>query len=99
MNDIRSTIAASRDRFRACYDQALKKHAGIEGKFVLHFVIHPNGSVKAAEVDNAASQIHVDEMGPCAISVLKTLKFPISKKGMESTVNYPFDFHPKGPMK
>jgi TonB family protein len=96
IDDIRATITSNRDRFRACYDQSQKKHSGIEGKFVLHFVVHPNGTLKAAEVDQAASQIHADDLAACAISVLKTLKFAPSKKGMESTVNYPFDFHPKG---
>ncbi len=99
INDIRSTISASRERFRACYDQALKKDSRLAGKFVLRFVVHPNGSVKSAEVDNAASQIHVDEMASCAIGVLRSLRFPPSKKGMESSVNYPFDFHPRGPAK
>ena len=99
INDIRAVIAANRDRFRACYDQSLKQHAGIEGKFVLHFVLHPNGSLKSADVDKAASQILTDDMGPCSIAVLKSLKFAPSKKGMESTVNYPFEFHPKGPAK
>jgi TonB family protein len=97
MNDIRAIVAGNRDAFRACYDRALKTHPGIKGTFVLNFVVKPDGSLKTAEADQAKSEIHVPELETCAIATLKGLKFPPSRKGMESTVNYPFDFNPKGP--
>jgi outer membrane biosynthesis protein TonB len=97
MNDIRAVVAGNRDAFRACYDLSLKAHPGIKGTFVLKFVVSPDGSVKSAEADPVKSEIHASDLEACTIGVLKNLKFPQSKKGMESTVNYPFDFNPKGP--
>jgi outer membrane biosynthesis protein TonB len=97
MNDIRAVVAGNRDAFRACYDRSLKAHPGIKGTFMLKFVVNPDGSVKSAEADPTKSEIHAPDLEACAIGVLKSLRFPQSKKGMESTVNYPFDFNPKGP--
>ncbi|HEX9297381.1 MAG TPA: TonB family protein [Polyangiaceae bacterium] len=97
LDDIRAVVASNRDSFRACYDRSLKGHPGIKGTFVLKFVVNPDGTVKSAEADQAKSQIHASDLDTCAIAALKGLKFPPSRKGMESTVSYPFDFNPKGP--
>jgi hypothetical protein len=96
MDDIRAVVAGNRDLFRACYERSLKTHPGIKGSFVLRFMVNPDGSIKSAEADQAKSEIHTDDLVACAIGVLKGLKFAPSRKGMESTVSYPFDFHPKG---
>jgi outer membrane biosynthesis protein TonB len=96
MDDIRAVVAGNRDAFRACYDKSLKSHPGIKGRFMMKFVVNPDGAVKSAEADVAKSEIHASDLESCAVGVLKGLKFPPSKKGMESTVNYPFDFNPKG---
>jgi TonB family protein len=97
MDDIRAIVAGNRDAFRTCYDRSLKTHPGIKGRFMLKFVLNPDGTVKSAEADPTKSEIHAPDLESCAIGALKGLKFPPSKKGMESTVNYPFDFNPKGP--
>jgi TonB family protein len=96
MDDIRAIVAGNRDAFRACYDKSLKAHPGIKGRFMMKFVVSPEGAVKSAEADVAKSEIKASDLESCAVGVLKGLKFPPSKKGMESTVNYPFDFNPKG---
>ena len=96
MDDVRAVVAGNRDAFRACYDKSLKTHPGIKGRFMLKFVVSPDGAVKSAEADVAKSEIRASDLESCAVGVLKGLKFPPSKKGMESTVNYPFDFNPKG---
>jgi TonB family protein len=97
MNDVRAVIAGTRDAFRACYDKSLKAHPDIKGTFILSFVLNPDGSVKSAQADQSKSQIHTADLETCAIATLRGLKFSPSRKGMESTVNYPFDFNPKGP--
>jgi TonB family protein len=96
-SDIQAVVASNRDSFRACYEKSLKSHPDIQGSFILTFVVKPDGTVKSAEADQSRSQIHTADLETCAVAALKTLKFPPSRKGMESTVNYPFDFHPKGP--
>ncbi|HKQ69168.1 MAG TPA: AgmX/PglI C-terminal domain-containing protein [Polyangiaceae bacterium] len=97
MEDIRAVVAGNREAFRACYDRALKAHPGIKGTFVLSFVVNPDGSIKSAEADQRKSEIHAADLETCAASVVKALKFPPSRKGLESQVSYPFDFNPKGP--
>jgi TonB family protein len=94
LNDIRAVVANNRDSFRACYDKAAKAHPGIKGTYTLKFVVNPDGTVKSAEADSAKSEIHAAELDTCAVAALKALKFPPSKRGMESAVNYPFDFKP-----
>lgn len=94
LDDVRAIIANNRDSFRACYDKSLKAHPGIKGAFVLHFVVNPDGSVKTAEANQQKSEIHEADLAECAVGALKALKFPPSRRGMETTVNYPFDFKP-----
>jgi TonB family protein len=94
LNDIRAVVAGNRDVFRACYDKAQKAHPGIKGTYTLKFVVNPDGTVKSAEPDATKSEIHAAELDSCAVAALKGLKFPPSKRGMESAVNYPFDFKP-----
>jgi TonB family protein len=99
LNDIRAIVAGNRDAFRACYDKAAQAHPGIKGTYTLKFVVNPDGTVKSAEADSAKSEIHAAELDACAVAALKALKFPPSKRGMESSVNYPFDFKPGSPSK
>jgi TonB family protein len=96
MEDIQAVINANRRLFRDCYDKSLKAHSGIQGKYVITFVINPNGSVKSAETDQSTSQIHQADMASCAEAAVRTLKFPPSKKGKESRTSYPFVFTPTG---
>ena len=79
---------------RACYEAALKNNPGIHGDVVVAFVINPDGSVKSAEVNWSESEIHVPELDSCAVDVVRGLKFPPSSRGLESKVNYPFNFNP-----
>jgi TonB family protein len=95
--EIQAVVAANRDKVRACYDAALKNNPGIAGDLVVAFVINPDGSVKSAEVNWSESELHVPELDSCAIDVLRTLKFPPSSRGLESKVNYPFNFNPGKP--
>jgi len=90
-------IAANREKMRACYDAALKNNPGIQGDLVVGFVINPDGSVKSAEVNWKESELHVPELDSCAVDVLRSLKFPPSSRGLESKVNYPFNFNPRTP--
>lgn len=92
--EIQAVLAANRDKVRACYDAALKKNPGIHGDVVVAFAINPDGSVKSAEVNWSESEIHVPELDSCAVDVVRGLKFPPSSRGLESKVNYPFNFNP-----
>jgi TonB family protein len=96
LDDIRAIVTNNRDTFRACYDKAAKARPGIKGTFTLKFVVNPDGTVKSAEADSTKSDIHAPELDTCAAAAFKALKFPPSKRGMESSGHYPFNFNPKG---
>ena len=96
LNDIQAIVTNNRDVFRACYDKVAKSQPGIKGTYTLKFVVNPDGTIKSAEGDSTKSEIHAPELDKCAVAALKTLKFPPSKRGMESAVSYPFNFKPQG---
>ncbi|HET9957025.1 MAG TPA: AgmX/PglI C-terminal domain-containing protein [Polyangiaceae bacterium] len=89
---IAKVIRDNRKPFRDCYEKAAKEQPGIEGTLTLHFVLTPDGKVKSAELNRERSTLTAPTAVDCAVSALKTLKFPPSSRGMESVVNYPFDF-------
>jgi TonB family protein len=91
---IAAVMAENRAKVRACYDAALAQNPGIHGALVVSFSIDPRGNVKQAEVNWSESDIHVPELDTCAADAVRSIKFPPSSRGLESTVNYPFNFNP-----
>jgi len=92
--DYQAVVQANRDKFRTCYDASLAAHPGIKGQVTLKFVLKPDGTIKEGGIDKGASEITEDDLDRCLMNVLKTLQFPKSKRGMESTIRYPFNFKP-----
>ena len=95
--EIQRVVADNRHKVRACYDAALATNPGIKGDLVVGFVIAPDGTVKQAEVNWSESDLHVPELDTCAVDAIKTLQFPASSRGLESKVNFPFNFNPQPP--
>jgi TonB family protein len=93
--EIQRIVADNRHKVRACYDAALATNPGIQGDLVVSFVIAPDGTVKQAEVNWSESELHVPELDTCAVDAIKTLQFPASSRGLESKVNFPFNFNPQ----
>ena len=91
---IQKQIVDNRKPFRDCYDKARKELPELRGTMTIHFVLDPEGNVKKAELNLDRSEIKTAGVSDCAIAVLKGMKFPPSSRGMETTVNYPFDFKP-----
>jgi hypothetical protein len=89
---IAQVIRDNRQPFRDCYEKGKKKIPELEGTLTLYFVLNPKGEVKTAELNRERSDIVEPVVVDCALGVLKGMKFPRSSRGMESTVNYPFDF-------
>jgi hypothetical protein len=85
-------IKDNRKPFRECYERGTKDLPDVQGSMTIHFVLSPDGKVKSAELNQERSTIKAPPVVDCAISVLKGLKFPPSSRGMESVINYPFDF-------
>jgi TonB family protein len=92
--EYQALVQSNRDKFRTCYDASLAAHPGIKGQVTLKFVLQPDGAVKEGGIEKSSSDITEEDLERCLMSVLKTLKFPKSKRGMESTIRYPFTFKP-----
>lgn len=93
---IQKVILDNRKPIRACYDKHKKDLPTLKGTMTIHFVLDPEGNVKKAELNLERSDIKAPDLVDCALAHLKKLKFPPSSKGMDTTVNYPFDFKPDG---
>jgi hypothetical protein len=97
MEVIQKIVKDHRASVRECYDKARKDLPSLQGDMIIHFVLDPEGKVKVAELNQERSTLKAPPVVECAIKVLKSIAFPPSSRGMESTVNYPFNFTPSGP--
>jgi hypothetical protein len=93
---IRQTVLANRQPVRDCYDKGRKELGDLKGTMTIKFTLDPQGAVKSAELDLKNSDIRAPAIVNCSIDALKKIKFPPSSRGMDTTVNYPFDFKPDG---
>jgi hypothetical protein len=91
---IQQIVKDNRKAVRACYDKARKDLPTLQGDMTIFFVLDADGKVKQAELNQERSTLKSPEVVSCAIDVIKSLKFPPSSRGMESKVNYPFNFRP-----
>jgi outer membrane biosynthesis protein TonB len=93
--DIQAILAAHRDEARACYDNALTAHPGIEGNLDIRWTIDPAGNVTDVELDTSRSEIVEPAVATCVIAIVKKIHFNVSTKGFETKAHYPFNFHPR----
>jgi hypothetical protein len=94
MDVIRKIVADHRKPVRECYQKARQELKDLQGDLVIHFVLDPRGKIKAIEVNQERSTLKSSAVGDCAISVLKGIEFPPSSRGMDTSVNYPYNFKP-----
>ncbi len=94
--DIEAMVKARRDDARKCYDDGLKAHPGIEGDLVIQWTVDRDGKVTKIDLNTARSTITEPSVVSCIVDIIKKIPFAPSPRGMESTYNYPFNFHPRG---
>jgi hypothetical protein len=94
MEVIAEVVKAHRKPARECYEKQLKQIPDLKGDLVIHFTLRPNGTVKTAEINTERSTITAPPVVNCVIDVIRGIQFPRSSRGMETTVNYPFNFNP-----
>ena len=82
---IRRQIRVNMPRFKYCYEKALAKNPGLEGRVIAKFAIGKDGSV----VEASASGL--PDVNECIAAVVKTIKFAPTGGGVMQ-VNYPFLF-------
>jgi hypothetical protein len=93
---IQETIIANRQPVRDCYDKGRKELPDLKGTMTIEIVLDPDGNVRSAKLNAEKSDIKSPAVVSCSVDALKKIKFPPSSRGMETTVNYPFDFRPDG---
>jgi hypothetical protein len=93
MEVVAQVIKDNRKPVRDCFDKAKKDLPDLKGDMVIHFVIDPDGKVKKADLNQERSTIKSPAVVDCSIKVIQGIKFPPSSRGMDTTVNYPFNFN------
>jgi hypothetical protein len=91
---IQKLVKDNRKPVRECYEKARKDLPTLQGDMIIHFVLDPDGKVKQIEVDQNRSTLKAPPVVDCAIKTIKGISFPPSSRGMETTVNYPYNFTP-----
>jgi hypothetical protein len=94
---IQKLIKDHRPAVRECYDKARKELPSLQGDMVIHLVLDPAGKVKVIELNQERSNLKSPAVVNCAIDVIKHIDFPPSSRGLETVVNYPYNFMPGGP--
>jgi hypothetical protein len=93
MEVIAQVVKDNRKPVRECFDKAKKDLPDLKGDMVIHFVVDPEGKVKKADLNQERSTLKSPAVVDCAIKVLMGIKFPPSSRGMDTTVNYPFNLN------
>ncbi|MFO0590632.1 MAG: AgmX/PglI C-terminal domain-containing protein [Polyangiaceae bacterium] len=88
---IRRVIRSNFGRFRACYEDGLKRNPSLEGRVTTNFVIGRDGAV--SNVSDGGSDIGDKAVAACVIRAFYSLSFPQPEDGIV-TVVYPITFSP-----
>jgi|SRR6185369_12919274 len=93
MDVIAQIVKENRKPVRECFDKAKKDLPDLKGDMVIHFVVDPEGKVKKADLNQERSTLKSSAVVDCAIKVITGIKFPPSSRGMDTTVNYPYNLN------
>ncbi|HYQ14695.1 MAG TPA: AgmX/PglI C-terminal domain-containing protein, partial [Polyangiaceae bacterium] len=93
MDVIAQVVKENRKPVRECFDKAKKDLPDLKGDMVIHFIVDPEGKVKKADLNQERSTLKSPAVVDCAIKVIFGIKFPASSRGMDTTVNYPFNLN------
>jgi hypothetical protein len=93
MEVIAQVVKENRKPVRDCFEKAKKELPDLKGDMVIHFVVDPEGKVKKAELNQERSTLKSPAVVDCSLKVIQALKFPASSRGMDTTVNYPFNLN------
>lgn len=84
---IQGIVRRNFGRFRACYQEVLRKIPSSAGRVVVEFTIHPTGIVSLAR--SLSSDITDSRFVSCVVTAFEALSFPPSDRE-PITVKYPF---------
>lgn len=88
-------IKANRDKFRCCFDLWARNNPGAAGRVTIQLKLDPEGKLTSSEIvknDKGDTTVAAPEVHACIIDVSKSLTYPKSPSGKETTYKHPFDF-------
>lgn len=88
--EVMRTIRTKKNQYRTCYESALQKRRGLEGKIRMAFIVGPNGSVISAKASE--NTMGTPEVANCIARRMRTWVFPRPRGGGIVKVAYPFLF-------
>ena len=92
MQAMMDLVKANRDGFRKCFDLWGKKNPGQSGKIAFQFFLKPDGTLEKAAMKADEGDIHAVEIENCMIAFAKTLTYPKSGSGKDTTYTHRFEF-------
>jgi TonB family protein len=91
---IQRVVREHRRELTACYEGELQRNPALEGTVSVEWVIAPDGSVAASQVDT--STLNSDAVESCITRRIRNWRFPEPRGGGTVRVTYPFVFSPGG---
>jgi hypothetical protein len=93
LEGIKDAVVKSRDRFRSCFDAWAKTNAaGKEVNVLLVIKLDPKGGFMSAAFDPGKTDLSDKTAESCMVDVAKSLSYPESPSGKETTYRHPFVF-------
>lgn len=88
-DEVGTVIRQHANEVRYCYESAIVRNPGFEGKLLVSFQIQASGAVKSAKAKDPSGDKGLDA---CILNRLVQWKFPKPRGGSEVGVSYPFIF-------
>lgn len=85
-------MKANRDKFRCCFDLWARNNPGASGRVSIQLKLDPEGKLTSAEIAQTDTTVAAPEVHSCIIEVAKSIAYPKSPTGKETTYKHPFDF-------
>ena len=89
---IMDVVKANRDKYKCCFDLWGKQNPGKEIKMTLVLDLKPTGEVRETTLKPDESDLHDPTVQECMGDVSKSLSFPESPSGKDTTYNHRFNF-------
>ena len=92
-DDIKSVVKAHTAEVYACYETALAKSPGLQGKITVSFNIEPSGQITSAAIQD--STLDHDGLERCVLTAVVGWQFCPRTGAEPLAVSYPFTFNAK----
>jgi hypothetical protein len=95
LQPILETVNAKRDGFRCCFDIYARKNPGARGRLALTMKLDPEGKLMEAKIKQDESDITAPQVESCMAELAKSIAWPRSPRGMDTTYTHRFEFKPR----